>query len=67
MEHPARIQGNLQWQNMVYQFCCGIIALASGWSGGYAIHVINTVAAVSASSNTLITGVIFSMEVIIMM
>ena len=66
MERPARIQGNLQWQNMMNQFCCGIIALASGGSRGYPIHLVNTVAAISASLNTLIAGVIFSMEVIIM-
>ena len=66
MERPARIQGNLQWQNMMKQFCFGIIALASGWSRGYPIHLVNTVAAISASLNTLIAGVIFSMEVIIM-
>ena len=51
---------------MVNQFCCGIIALASGWSRGYAIHLVNTVAAISASLNTLIAGAISSMEVIIM-
>ena len=65
MERPARIQGNLQWQKMVNQFCCGIIALASGWSRGSAIHLVGTAAAISASLNTPIAGVIFSMEVII--
>ncbi|MAW27874.1 MAG: hypothetical protein CMP98_03645 [Gammaproteobacteria bacterium] len=65
MERLARIQGNLQWQNMVNQFCCGIIALASGWSRGSAIHLVGTTAAISASLNTPIAGVIFSMEVII--
>ena len=52
---------------MVNQFCGGIITRASGCSRGDAIHLVNTVAAISASLNTLITGVIFSMEVIIMM
>ena len=66
MERLARVQGNLQWQNMMNQFCCGIIALASGWSRGSAIHLVGTAAAISASLNTPIAGVIFSMEVIIM-
>ena len=65
MERPARIQGNLQWQNMMNQFCCGINALASGWSRGSAIHLVGTTAAISASLNTPIAGVIFSIEVII--
>ena len=65
MERLARIQGNLQWQNMVNQFCYGIIALASGWSRGSAIHLVGTAAAISASLNTPVAGVIFSIEVII--
>ncbi|MEM7366196.1 MAG: chloride channel protein, partial [Pseudomonadota bacterium] len=93
MERLARFQGHLPWQNMVTQFFCGIIALASGQSGGRegpAIHLgaagssllgqwlklpnnsirilvgCGAAAAISASFNTPIAGVIFSMEVIIM-
>ena len=42
IERLARFQGHLPWQNMMTQFICGVIALASGQSGGRegpAIHL----------------------------
>jgi len=93
LERLARFQGHLPWQNAMVQFFAGIIALASGQSGGRegpAIHLgaagssllgqyltlpnnsirvlvgCGAAAAISASFNTPMAGVIFSMEVIIM-
>ncbi|MEX2366810.1 MAG: chloride channel protein, partial [Pseudohongiellaceae bacterium] len=93
LERLARHQGHLPWRNSLVQFFGGVIALASGQSGGRegpAIHLgaagssllgqaltlpnnsirilvgCGAAAAISASFNTPIAGVIFSMEVIIM-
>ncbi|MBD3649014.1 MAG: chloride channel protein, partial [Pseudomonadales bacterium] len=89
----ARFQGYMPWRNAMTQFFGGVIALATGQSGGRegpAIHLgaagssllgqslnlpnnsirvlvgCGTAAAISASFNTPIAGVIFSMEVILM-
>lgn len=93
LERLGRHQGHLPLKNAILQFVTGIIALASGQSGGRegpAIHLgaagssllgqymqlpnnsirilvgCGTAAAIAASFNTPIAGVIFSMEVIIM-
>ena len=93
LERLARHQGHLPLKNAVVQFISGVIALASGQSGGRegpAIHLgaagsslvghylqlpnnsirvlvgCGSAAAIAASFNTPIAGVIFSMEVIIM-
>lgn len=93
LERLARHQGHLTWQNALVQFVGGVIALASGLSGGRegpAIHLgaagssllgqklqlpnnsirilvgCGAAAAISATFNTPLAGVIFSMEVIIM-
>jgi len=93
LERLARHQGYLPWRNAMTQFFGGIIALASGFSGGRegpAIHLgaagtsllgqalklpnnsirilvgCGAAAAISASFNTPLAGVIFSMEVILM-
>jgi CIC family chloride channel protein len=93
LERLARHQGHMPLVNLVVQFVTGVIALATGQSGGRegpAIHLgaagsslighysklpnnsirvlvgCGTAAAISASFNTPIAGVIFSMEVIIM-
>ena len=93
LERLARHQGHMPLKNLLVQFFAGIVALASGQSGGRegpAIHLgaagsslighylklpnnsirvlvgCGAAAAISASFNTPIAGVIFSMEVIIM-
>ncbi|MFT4713299.1 MAG: CIC family chloride channel protein [Candidatus Azotimanducaceae bacterium] len=93
LERLARHQGHMPYQNALVQFFGGIIALASGQSGGRegpAIHLgaagasllgqtlklpnnsirvlvgCGAAAAISASFNTPMAGVIFSMEVILM-
>lgn len=93
LERLARHQGHMPLRNLLIQFFTGVIALASGQSGGRegpAIHLgaagssllghylklpnnsirvlvgCGAAAAISASFNTPIAGVIFSMEVIIM-
>ena len=93
IERLARHQGHMPLKNVIVQFFAGIIALASGQSGGRegpAVHLgaagsslighylqlpnnsirvlagCGAAAAISASFNTPIAGVIFSMEVIIM-
>ncbi|MFT7245676.1 MAG: CIC family chloride channel protein [Candidatus Azotimanducaceae bacterium] len=93
LERLARHQGYLPWRNALTQFIGGIIALASGFSGGRegpALHLgaagssllgqalqlpnnsirilvgCGAAAAISASFNTPLAGVIFSMEVILM-
>ena len=93
MERLARHQGHLPLRNAIVQFFSGIVALATGQSGGRegpAIHLgaagssllgqylhlpnnsirvlvgCGAAAAISASFNTPVAGVIFSMEVIVM-
>ena len=93
LERLARHQGYLPWRNTLSQFLGGVIALASGFSGGRegpAVHLgaagssllgqalklpnnsirilvgCGAAAAISASFNTPLAGVIFSMEVILM-
>ncbi len=93
LERLARHQGHLPARNLLTQFVAGVIALASGQSGGRegpAIHLgaagssllgqyfslpnnsirilvgCGAAAAISASFDTPVAGVIFSMEVIIM-
>ena len=93
LERLSRHQGHMPLKNFLIQFVGGVIALASGQSGGRegpAIHLgaagstligrrlalpnnsirvlagCGAAAAISASFNTPIAGVIFSMEVIIM-
>lgn len=93
LERLARHQGHMPWRNALTQFFGGVIALASGQSGGRegpAVHLgaacssllgqtmklpnnsirilvgCGAAAAISASFNTPIAGVIFSMEVILM-
>ncbi len=93
LERLARHQGHLPWRNAAIQFIGGILALATGQSGGRegpAVHLgaagssllgqalklpnnsirilagCGAAAAISASFNTPVAGVIFSMEVIIM-
>jgi CIC family chloride channel protein len=93
LERLARHQGYLPWRNAMTQFLGGVVALASGFSGGRegpAVHLgaagssllgqalklpnnsirilvgCGAAAAISASFNTPLAGVIFSMEVILM-
>ena len=93
LERLARHQGYLPWRNALTQFLGGVVALASGFSGGRegpAVHLgaagssllgqalklpnnsirilvgCGAAAAISASFNTPLAGVIFSMEVILM-
>ncbi len=93
LERLARHQGHMPLKNALIQFVGGVVALATGQSGGRegpAIHLGATgssligqylklpnnsirvlvgcgaAAAISASFNTPVAGVIFSMEVIIM-
>jgi len=93
VERMQRHQGIMKWQNALYQFVGGIIAMATGHSVGRegpAVHIgsalsswvgtqarlpknlirilvaCGTAAAISASFNTPIAGVVFAMEVVLL-